>query len=364
MTVGLVAPTLQLLGGHAVQAARLLKTWQADSEVQLRLVPINPPLPSLLTPLGSVKYLRTVLRAIQFWRSLLRQMPSVDVLHVFATSNTSFFLTAAPAIVVGRLLGKAVVVNYHGDSGEHLTRSAATRWILSRAQAVIVPSMYFEAIFGRLGMRARVIPNVADLGQFRYRARPVLRPRLVSTRNLEPIYNVTCTLRAFAVVQQRYPDATLVLVGTGSEDQRLRRQARQLGLRNVTFAGAVSAGEMHRIYDSSDIYVQTPVIDNMPGSLIEALASGLPTVATNVGGVPFLVQDGVHALLVPSDDEAAVARQVLALIEDPARASQIAAAAAVTCGAYDAPIVRELWRRLYRDLLDRPAKNGSSAAAA
>ena len=75
---------------------------------------------------------------------------------------------------------------------------------------------------------------------------------------------------------------------------------------------------MHRYYADADLYVQTPAIDNMPLSLLEAFASGLPVVATRIGGVPAMLRDGVHGLLVRDDDDEAVAAQVIRLLEQPA----------------------------------------------
>jgi glycosyltransferase involved in cell wall biosynthesis len=254
-------------------------------------------------------------------------------------------------------------VNYHGDSGRHLAQSAAARWLVRRAGVIVVPSSYFLAIFKKLGIRSVVIPNIADLQRFRYRPRPMLRPRVLSTRNFEPIYNVECTLRAFGLVQRRYPDASLVLVGAGSQDDALRRLARELLLRNVTFAGPVPQHAMPRTYDASDVYVQTPIVDNMPGSLVDAFASGVPVVATAVGGVPLLLRDGVHGLLAPSDDQAAVARCVMTLLDNPTEAQRMAVAARATCRVYEGRAVRERWRGVYRQLA-RGAGYGRTADAA
>jgi glycosyltransferase involved in cell wall biosynthesis len=154
-------------------------------------------------------------------------------------------------------------------------------------------------------------------------------------------------LRAFARLQTRYPDATLTLVGSGSQDQALRDLAATLLLRNVTFAGRVPPGEIHRYYAAADIYVQSPSIDNMPLSVLEAFASGCPVVSTNVGGVPSILTDGVHGLLVPDNDDAALAAQVTKLLEQPEYAQQLAAAARESCARYDWASIREGWLAAY-----------------
>jgi glycosyltransferase involved in cell wall biosynthesis len=346
--VALVAPTLQLLGGHAVQAARLLALWEHDDVLELCLVPINPAPPRFLAWASHVKYARTLITQVCYWPLLFRALRRADVVHVFCTSNSSFFIAALPAILVATFYRRPVVANYRGDGREHLASSPAVRTVLRRLCTNVVPSEYFERIFEELAIPARIVPNVADLAQFQFRRRALLRPRILSTRNFEPIYNVACTLRAFARVQAAVPEAELVLVGGGREESNLRRLAGSLGLRNVTFAGRIAPADMHRYYDAADLYVQTPLVDNTPASVIEAFASGVPVVSTRVGGVPTILRDGVHGLLAPSDDHERVAAHVIALLGDPVLVQRLTAAAFKSCRAYAGDAVRERWRTVYR----------------
>jgi len=185
----------------------------------------------------------------------------------------------------------------------------------------------------------------------------------VSTRNFEPLYNVECTIQAFARVQARYPDASLTLVGSGSGEPALRQQVQTLGLRHVTFAGRVPQSEIHRFYADADIYVQTPSIDNMPASVIEAFASGLPVVSTRVGGVPAILEDGVQGLLAPDGDANAVADRIVALLEDPVAARRMAVAAHDSCRNYDWALLRDQWLDVYRSLVRRPGMASLAEAA-
>jgi glycosyltransferase involved in cell wall biosynthesis len=184
---------------------------------------------------------------------------------------------------------------------------------------------------------------------------------VLSTRNFEPLYNVACTLRAFQVIQLAHPDATLTLVGGGSEEPALRRLADHLGLRRVRFVGRVPPGEISRFYAEADIYLQTPDIDNMPGSVLEAFASGLPVVSTAAGGVPAILTDEVHGLLVPPGDHAAAARAVLRLVDEAGLADRLSQAASATCRDYTWRAVRDRWLAVYRSVL---AQDGARAPRA
>jgi L-malate glycosyltransferase len=360
----LVAPSLAILGGQAVQADRLLRCWDGDPDVRASLLPVNPDAPGPLRVLQRAKYVRTVTTELVYVPSLVRRLRHADVVHVFSASYSSFLLAPWPAVQVARLLGKPVLLNYHsGEAPDHLARSAVARRTLADADVNVVQSRFLHDVFAGFGIRSRIIPNVVDLQRFRFRQRLPLRPRLVSTRNLEPHYNVACTLRAFQLVQHRHPDATLTLVGTGSEESRLRALAGELRLEGVTFAGRMSPDEIWRAYAEADIYVQTPDIDNMPISVLEAYASGLPVVATAAGGVPAMLTDGETGLLTPLDDHAAIAAGVLRLLDDPLLGRRIATRAREQCESYTWPAVRGLWVDAYRSVLNRQSSSRMSGIA-
>jgi glycosyltransferase involved in cell wall biosynthesis len=173
---------------------------------------------------------------------------------------------------------------------------------------------------------------------------------VLSTRNFEDLYNVACTLRAFGGLQRRYPEATLTLVGGGSEEPALRALAADLGLRHVRFAGRVAPDDIWRFYADADIYLQTPDIDNMPSSVLEAFASGCPVVSTNAGGVPAIVTDGEHGLLVDCGDHRAAAAQMIRLLEDPDLARRVTSRALEACERYRWGAVRAQWLSLYRGM--------------
>jgi glycosyltransferase involved in cell wall biosynthesis len=356
VTVAIVAPSLAILGGQAVQARRLLDAWRDDPEISAFLVPVNPQPPRWLRPLSRVKYLRTILTELIYVPSLVRELRQADVVHVFAASYWSFVLAPLPAVIVARALGRPVVLNYRsGEAPDHLRRSAVARRTLRVVDLNVVPSAFLRGVLATHGVEARVIPNIVDREQFRFRLRDPLRPRILSTRNFERLYDVGCTVRAFALVQRHHPDATLTLVGGGSEEPALRRLVDGLRLQGVTFAGRVAPDEIWRYYAAADLYVQTPTIDNMPTSILEAYASGLPVVATGIGGVPAILTDGVHGLLAPAGDAEAVAGRILELLGDSALARRLALAAFDTTDALAWERVRDRWVGLYRGLAARAA---------
>jgi glycosyltransferase involved in cell wall biosynthesis len=344
--VAFIAPTLDILGGQGVQAAALMAGLRRDG-VAVDLVPINPSFPPPLAWLRRRRYARTLLNQALYLPSLAR-LRHADVVHVFSASYWSFLLGPVPAVTAARALGKRVILNYRsGQADDHLARwgPLVHPW-LRLVHEIVVPSEYLRQVFAAHGYRARVIRNVVDTTRFRYRERAPLRPRLLSARNLEPHYRVDVILNAFALLRERYPDATLTVAGYGSEEARLRRLAAGLG-DAVRFAGRVEPEGMPALYDAADVFVNASVVDNQPVSVLEALAAGLPVVSTGAGDIPAMVRDGETGLLVPSDDPAALADAVTRLLEQPAQGRALAQRGRELVRAFAWPRVREAWAQVY-----------------
>ena len=234
LRVAIVAPTLDILGGHSVQAQRLLTAWQDDADVGAWLVPINPLPPAAFRAALRVKYARTLVTEATYIPQLVRQLARADVVHIFSASYSSFLLAPLPAMLVARALGRPVVLNYHsGEAADHLARSRIARAALARVECNVVPSPFLADVFARFGLPATVVPNIIDLDRFAFVERRPLRPRFLSTRNLGYPYNVAATLRAFRAIQDRRPDSSLTLVGSGPDEAALRQLAVELALANV-----------------------------------------------------------------------------------------------------------------------------------
>jgi len=354
----LVGPSLRNLGGQAIQARRLLEAFGTLPDLTPSFLPIDPPLPGPLGLLQRVRFVRTIVTELAYLASLVARIPRADVVHVFSASYFSFLLAPAPAILLARLFGKRVVLNYRsGEADDHLARWG---WhvtpILRLAHAIVTPSGYLVEVFARHGLAAESVENFVDLDAIPFRVRAHPAPRFLANRNFESLYNVACVVRAFAAIQQEVPAASLTLVGKGSQRADLQALAEALGLREVTFTAAVPPEEMARLYGEAEVYLNAPNIDNMPNSVIEAFAAGLPVVSTAAGGIPFIVTDGVDGLLVPVGDSAALARAALRVLREPGLAERLTSAArARVVRTYSWDAVRVRWLALYRRLATRSA---------
>jgi glycosyltransferase involved in cell wall biosynthesis len=367
LRICLVGPSLDILGGQAVQLERLRRRLADLPGLRVGFIAVNPRLPGPLRWLQRVKYLRTIVTSMAYGLRLLREVRRYDVVHAFSASYWSYVLAPLPAMVTGRLFGKAVILNYRsGEADDHLTRSRHTAVPSMRlAHEIVVPSPYLAGVFARHALHARPIANFVDTDSIPFRERRAPRPVFLSNRNLEPLYNVACTIRAFAAVQRELPDAALLVAGDGHERVALEELAGTLGLHHVRFLGRLSPEENARLYDEADIYLNSPNIDNMPNSVLEAFAAGLPVATTDAGGIPFIVRDGENGLVIPRGKHEALAAAALRLVREDGLALRLATAARAEClTKYVWPAVAAEWEETYRDVARRahllPEAEGAS----
>ena len=224
LRVLIVAPSFRILGGQSVQAARLLERLREEPSLEVGFLPINPALPGVLGQLQRIKYVRTVVTSIAYVLSLLLRVYKYDVIHVFSASYFSFVLRPTPAILIGKLYRRNILLNYHsGEAEDHLQRWRRTAIPTIRlVDLVVVPSEYLVRVFAAFGLKASAIYNLIDTSRFRFRVRLPLRPSFLSNRNLESHYGVDRVLRAFAIIQKEVPEASLTIAGDGSQRRATR----------------------------------------------------------------------------------------------------------------------------------------------
>ena len=346
--VVIVAPRLEhLVGGQEVQAALLLRLWQNDPEVSISYIGTNLELPQWVE---CIPYLRTVVRFPFYLFKLLLKLRQVDVVHVFSAASTSFLVATVPAYYVSRMLRKKVLVHYQsGLAKKHLTASSFARRILQAADAVAVPSPYLVDVFQEFQVVAKAIPNVVDLTLFSHRTRNPLRPLLLCSRNLEPCYGIDLVLQAFAEVQKMFPEARLCILGEGSQEAVIHGLITELKLTGIAMPGRVSRENIGRVYDQADILINASRIDNMPVSILEAFASGLPVVTTDAGGIPYIVRHNQTGLVSPMEDWKQLAANVIRLLRDSTLVQRLTENAYRQASTYRWESVRGPWLRLYRD---------------
>lgn len=257
-----------------------------------------------------------VKRVVLFFR-LLIVAREYDVLHIHGCSEWGM-LPVVYGVMAGKIWKKRIIVTYHGgEAAEYLAKHGAfaRRW-LNRVDKVIVLSGFLKKVFDEYRIPCIVIPNIVPLREDVYLLKKAIAPRMISVRHLADLYRIDLIIRAFAKVVEKFPEATLDILGQGDKrgelEQLVFNDERLAG--KVRFIGQVPNERMYDYLKANDIMLSAPKIDNMPVSLMEAMNAGVLVISSNVGGVPYMIDHQKTGLLFDGDADA-LTEQILWALE-------------------------------------------------
>jgi sugar transferase (PEP-CTERM/EpsH1 system associated) len=270
--------------------------------------------------------------------ALLRR-ERVEIVH--SHNWQTFFYSVAAAALAG------ISLRVHGHHGREAAAASARQTRLSRRLARRVSRIV--AVSGDLGRelieewgvpaeRVTVIPNGVDLDGFAHPG-PVEEARealgltpehhvIITVGGLRPVKDFPTLIRAFARVHAERREARLVIVGGergGGSQPELEALADSLGVRSAVIFPGVRQ-DIARLLALADVYVNSSVFEGMSNTILEAMAASRPVVATEVGGNPELVRDGVTGYLVPPADAGSLAARLVEVLSDPGLAKALGAA--------------------------------------
>jgi glycosyltransferase involved in cell wall biosynthesis len=355
LRLGLVGPLPPPSGGMANQTRQLAGLLKAEG-LDVAVVRTNEPhRPEWI---GSLRGVRWLVHQIPYRRCLNEMSRDVQVMHVMANSGWAWFLLAAPAIEAAVRAKVPVIVNYRGGLAQEFLQASGPRVIatLKKIDALVVPSKFLQGVFAAHGIEAQVIPNVVDVATFTPSATPAPpgRSHVVITRNLEHLYGLDTALRAVARLRTDYPRLRVSIAGSGPERAALERLTRELDLaETVRFTGRLEVADIARLYREADVVLNPSRADNTPNSLLEAAACGVPIVSTNVGGVPYLVEHGQSAWLVPVDEPTEMAAGLAQVLQNDELRRTLSFNAMALARSCAWPVVKGRWLQLYDRLAER-----------
>lgn len=331
------------IGGMAIQAEKLVNHLKKEDGIEVYSIATNPKIPIFLE---KIRFLRGIIRLTLFIINLLKTLWKIDVIHLLSCSYLPFFLFTSSTLIISKLYGKKVILNYRGGAAEDFFKrwSIITKPIINMSDEIIVPSNFLKDIFNKFGIETKIISNIVDFNEFKYKAREKIKPKIIIARKLEKIYNVKCGILAFEIIKRKFKEAELTILGTGSQEESLKSLVKELNLDGVKFLGKVDHKDIPKLYEDADILFNPSLVDNMPISILEAFAAGLPVISTNVGGVPYIIEDGINGLLVKPDDFNEMALKVTELLKNPLVVSKI------TQNGKDS-VKKYTWEKIREDLL-------------
>ena len=220
-----------------------------------------------------------------------------------------------------------------------------SKLIFNSAKVSVSPSLYLKQEFNNYGFKnVKYIPNALEIDKYNFCIRKLDVIKLLWVRSFSKIYNPLLAINVLQRLQSKDYDVELCMVGPDSDGSltEAKSYCDQHGI-DVKFTYKLSKSDWALLSKDYNVFINTTNFDNMPVSVVEAMALGLPIVSTNVGGMPFLIEEGVDGLLVPPKDEKVMCDAIIRLHEDENLSSSLALNARQKAETYDWEVVKQHW---------------------
>ena len=380
MNVGIVC--YASVGGSGIVATELAKAL-ADRGHQVRLISTEMPFRVPHLRVGLVFHaVQTpgypLFREPQYLLSLANKIVQVSREHELDIIHAHYAIPhAAAAYLARQILANApdtkvphVITTLHGTDvtliGSDSSYSETAAFCIDQSDGVTAVSESLrDDTYREMPVLAdiRVIPNFLDCGYHRRSEDPVLRARftggdaqtrlVIHVSNFRPVKRAEAVIDIFDRIRQRVPRSRLLLVGDGPDLDAACRRARQLGL-----ADAVEQlGEQEEVVpllSVADLFLLPSEQESFGLAALEAMACQVPVVASRVGGLPEVIDDGVTGFLHPPDALDAMAASAIEMLTDPARHQAVTEAAlAAVLRRFCANAIVPLYEAFYREVIER-----------
>ena len=294
------------------------------------------------------------LRLLEIVWTIFRERKRIDVLIVEVYSGLAFILADVTSLVATLLRVPSVFVLHGGNLPDFTKRH--TNWVrrvLERADFLVAPSRFLAREMEAHGFCVRIIPNVIELGTYPNKLRRRISPKLFWMRSFHSIYNPAMAVDVFSLIKADYPAASLVMAGVDKGlESEIKSKVSVLGLNDsIRFPGFLDHAGKIREFANADVYLNTNRIDNMPVSVLEAWAMGVPVVATNVGGLPYLIETDKTGLLVSDGNVEEMANAVKSLLKDQDLTERISAHGRLQAELSAWSCVRTNWEQVFEQII-------------
>jgi glycosyltransferase involved in cell wall biosynthesis len=291
-------------------------------------------------------YSNQLLRLVHMWLSIIRYSSTTDVVLIDTYSTLNFWY-AYTCSVWCRLFKLPYVPILHGGNlpARFQKNPKQAMALVHHAYRTVIPSTYLQEHLKPYHIsRSVVITNTLELVNYPFYLRTMSPIRLLWVRAIDAIYNPEMALQTLVILRKTHPDAQLTMVGPhkGISEYEWQQTLDKYQLA-VTMTGSLSKETWIALAKEHTAFINTTTVDNMPVSVMEAMALGLPVVSTNVGGMPNLIEQEVTGLLVPSNDSEAMAQAIESLLLDSNKTHRIITQARERILAFDWSNVRVKW---------------------
>ncbi len=291
------------------------------------------------------------LRLLDMVKLVLMKQFKADYVLIDTYSTTNFYYALIISQLCRILSLKYIPILHGGNLPKRLLANPKLCYLIfGNAYHLVAPSNYLKSIFeSYYHIDVIHIPNTIDIKKYSFKLPGMKGVRLLWVRSFSLLYNPNLAIEVAGTLHEKGHKTDLCMVGP-EVDGSLKRAEKLSEHLNVktTFTGKLDKASWRRLSDNHNIFINTTNFDNTPVSVIEAMALGLPVVSTNVGGMPYLIEDGITGLLVPPNNSEAMTKAIEKLISNPALAAKISLNARKQVEAFDWDIVKHKWLKLLK----------------
>lgn len=274
-----------------------------------------------------------------------------NAIVLIATYSTTAFYFAYSCSLVCRLLQLPYVPCLHGGNLPQRIASSPrlSQQYFGRSIINVAVSGYLQQAVLAKNWTCTVIPNAIPVSLYACRLRTAARPNLLWVRSFHKLYNPQMAVHVLAQLRKRYNNATLTMVGPDKDGSLADciYLAKTGGLEAaVNFTGKLTKEAWTALAATHDIFINTTTADNLPVSVIEAMALGMIVISTNAGGMPYLITNGVNGLLCKTNDVQDMVNKIESICNNAQLAQVLSANAHAASGQYDEQVVMQQWKQL------------------
>lgn len=262
-----------------------------------------------------------LLRLLHMCWGVIKYAKSCEYILIDTFSSSAFYYAFATS-QLARVLNKKYIPILRGGNLPHRIDTSVflSNAIFRHSYTNVAPSHYLKEAFEKKGYETTYVPNILEIDRYQYKKRSPLQPKLFWVRAFKHLYNPLLAIDVLERLQNQYPEAGLCMVGPAMDDsfEQIQEEVKKRGLESsVEFTGVLSKEDWHKKSEDFDIFINTTNFDNTPVSVMEAMALGLPIVSTNVGGMPYLIEDGKDGILVEKENAKAMTKAIVSLLSNP-----------------------------------------------
>ncbi len=293
------------------------------------------------------------IRLFNMVRSIFKHSKYIDFVLIDTYSTLAFYYAIIVALCCKIMSLKYIPILHGGNLPYRLEKSPFwSDFIFRNSKINVSPSIYLQSELNRYNLEATYIPNPIEIGNYTYKVRSYHYPKILWVRSFDHIYNPLLAIQVFSEVHNIFPESELCMVGPDKDGslKECKKLVKVLQLDSfVTFPGKMSKLGWTLLSERYNIFINTTNYDNMPVSVIEAMALGLSVVSTNVGGIPYLL-DEKAGYLVPPDNKIMMRDRVIEVMSNSKEARDKTLEARKIVEKFDYKIVMEQWNNLLRNL--------------